>query len=121
MEDACYFLRKHILEPVTTVDNNICQSTMRIMDSFFSDYVETEIKLVTSDNIDELEAMLSELFIYAFIWSLGVTGDSASRKKMNVYIREKITELEIDFPEEASVFDWCFDIKSATWMKWTET
>ena len=30
-------------------------------------------------------------------------------------------EAEIEFPEEGTVFDWCFDIKKVQWIKWIET
>ncbi len=29
--------------------------------------------------------------------------------------------MELDFPEEGSVFDWCFDNKKVQWVKWIET
>jgi len=28
---------------------------------------------------------------------------------MNLFIKDKIKEAEIEFPEEATVYDWCFD------------
>ena len=38
MDDACYYLRKNCIEPVTTVNNNLCQSSFRILDSYFTKY-----------------------------------------------------------------------------------
>jgi dynein heavy chain len=55
LEDACYFLRKNLPEPVKTVDNNVAQSLMRILDCYFAPYVETEIKKVTKEEIAALE------------------------------------------------------------------
>ena len=40
---------------------------------------------------------------------------------MNLFIRDKIKEVEIEFPEEATIYDWCFDPKKASWLRWTET
>jgi hypothetical protein len=39
-------MRKNLPEPVKTVDNNIAQSVMRIIDCYLSPYVETEIKKI---------------------------------------------------------------------------
>ena len=35
LDDSCYYMRKNCIEPVTTVDNNLCQSSFRILDSYF--------------------------------------------------------------------------------------
>jgi dynein heavy chain len=37
------FLRKNCTEPVPTVDNNIVQSLMRILDCYFADYYDSEM------------------------------------------------------------------------------
>lgn len=42
-------LRLFLKEVVTTMDNNICQSLMRILDSFFVPYTETEIKKISPE------------------------------------------------------------------------
>jgi dynein heavy chain len=48
-------MRKNLYEPVFSVDNNIVQSLMRILDCYFADYIESEINKVTEDHIDDLE------------------------------------------------------------------
>jgi dynein heavy chain len=57
--DTCYFVRKFLPEPVKTVDNNIAMSSMRIMDCYFVNYIETEIKRISKDDIINLESMIS--------------------------------------------------------------
>lgn len=37
------------------MDNNICQSLMRILDSFFVPYTETELKKISPEEIAVLE------------------------------------------------------------------
>jgi dynein heavy chain len=48
-------MRKNCQELVVTVDNNIAQSSMRLIDTFMANYVETEIKKITPDQITGLE------------------------------------------------------------------
>jgi hypothetical protein len=45
-------------ETVTTMDNNVCQSLMRIVDSFFIDYTETEIKKIAPEEMAHLEEVI---------------------------------------------------------------
>jgi dynein heavy chain len=52
LEPGCYFLRHDLVEPVETVDNNLVQSLFRLLDCFFADYVETEIKKVSAEKVE---------------------------------------------------------------------
>lgn len=52
-------MRKTLIEPVQTVDNNITQSLMRIIDCFFANYIESELKKVTKDEITNLETQIT--------------------------------------------------------------
>lgn len=49
LEDICYFTRKFCAEIVKTVNNNIAQSSMRLLDCYLAPYYETEIKKVTPE------------------------------------------------------------------------
>ena len=49
LDDACYFMRKNCSELVVSVDNNIAQSSMRLIDTFMVHYIESEIKKITAD------------------------------------------------------------------------
>jgi dynein heavy chain len=51
-------MRKNVIEPVVTVDNNLVQSLMRILDCYFVAYIESEILKVTGEMIEELEECL---------------------------------------------------------------
>mmetsp|Transcript_9667 Transcript_9667/g.9378 ORF Transcript_9667/g.9378 Transcript_9667/m.9378 type:complete len:296 (+) Transcript_9667:1687-2574(+) len=93
--DVTYFARKNLVEPVGTVDNNLTQSSMRILDCYFSPYVENEIKRISKDEIAKLETMIPELFVFSFIWSIGTTTNLEGRMKFDKYFREKIKDLGI--------------------------
>lgn len=120
LDDTCYYLRKNCIEPVVTVNNNLCQSSFRILDSYFMKYVDTEIKPVDPAEIDDLDTMINELSAYALIWSIGCTTNNDGRKRMDAFLRNKFKENEINFPQEETVYDWCFIPKSKEWKKWLE-
>jgi len=63
---------------------------MRIMECFFAQYVETEIKKVTKDEINNLESMITQIFMFALIWSIGTTTTLDGRIKFNAWIRNKM-------------------------------
>ena len=90
LEDGCYFLRKNLPEPVKTVDNNIAQSIFRIIDCYFSPYVENEIKKINKEEIMNLDSMINQLFFFSFVWSVGVTTTLDGRIKFDKWIRESI-------------------------------
>lgn len=86
LEDICYFVRRNVKEPVKTVDNNLAQSSMRILDCYFSAYVESEVKRVSKDDITNLETFIPQLFFFSIAWSVGTTGDPAGRAKVGAEI-----------------------------------
>ncbi len=48
-------MRRNCSEPVPTVNNNIAQSLMRILDCYFADYFDTEIRKVAPEEVEDLE------------------------------------------------------------------
>jgi dynein heavy chain len=114
--DACYYVRKNLFEPVKTVDNNLASSLMRIIDCYFSNYVETEIKRVTKDQIAELESMINHIFLFATIWSIGITGTIDGRIAFDKWIRERIPSFGVDnFPEEGMIYDYKLNPENKEW------
>src|SRR3569833_316426 len=81
LNESCNFLRKNLPEPVKTVDNNLTQSLMRILDCYFVNYIETEIKRITKDEIQNLESMIPQLFLFSLFWSIGTTTTLEGRLK----------------------------------------
>lgn len=49
------YLRRNGRETIVTKDNNLVQSCQRILDAYFSEYIESEIKKVTDEEITALE------------------------------------------------------------------
>lgn len=121
LDDACYYMRKNCSEPVTTVNNNLCQSSFRILDSYFKDYYETEVKKIDEEQLDALEAMIGELAAYALSWSIACTSNMEGRKRMSIYMKTKFNDAKLNFPEDKTIFDWCYDIKAKEWKPWLET
>lgn len=63
MEDCLYFVRKKTSEGEASIKNNLIQSCMRILDCFFSKYIQTEANPVTKEICAEVMPALEYLFI----------------------------------------------------------
>lgn len=88
---------------------------MRILECFFASYVETEIKKVTKEEIANLENMITQLFVFAIIWSIACTVTLEGRMKFNTWFRDKLKELSIDFPEDKLIYDYKFNTETKEW------
>lgn len=117
------FVRKQLVEPVTSMDNNLCQSICRLMDCFLAFYKDTEIKVVSNEEVADLSGMIENIFIYSIIWSLGCTTNNEGRKKFDKQLRDIIShrDLLIPFPKEGTVYDWQFNSEEKVYKLWTET
>lgn len=95
---------------------------MRILDCFFADYWDNELKKVTPEEVEEVELICEPLFIFSLIWSIGCTGTLEGREKFDRKLREIMgQDHKYAFPQEGLVYDYCFDKESKEWKVWTET
>ncbi len=94
---------------------------MRILECFFASYVESESKKVSKEEISNLESMITQLFIFALIWSIGTTTTLEGRIKFDLFIREKIKALDIEFPEDKMIYDYKFSTETKEWIYWMNT
>jgi dynein heavy chain len=114
------YMRKHVIEPVVTVDNNLVQSLTRILDCYFCEYIETEIRKVTPEMIEELEECLEHYFCFALIWSVCVTTTADGREKLNTKFRSMMNE-KVKFPKEGTIYDYRWDMVKKEWVDWIST
>jgi dynein heavy chain len=121
MADGCYFLRRNLHEIVRTVDNNITQSCMRLMDCYLAKYHETEIKKINAEQIENLAAIIKPIFMFCFMWSVGGTTDLNGRKRFDAWIKERMAKHNVTFPEEKQCYDWHFNLEKAEWVSWFDT
>ena len=91
------------------------------MDSYLAEYIETEIKKVLPEKVEELYSMLPQLFIFSVVWSVGTTTTLAGREKFDIWLRKKLPIVNVDFPEEKLVYDYAFDRPNKRWISWYDT
>jgi dynein heavy chain len=122
LDNGIYFMRKNCIEPVQTVNNNIAQSLMRILDCYFADYFDTEVKKVAPEEIEEMEQIIEAYFVFAFIWSIGCTTNLEGRDRFSNKVRELMgKDHKYKFPVDGLVYDYCFNKEKKEWTYWTNT
>lgn len=122
IEDTLWFLRRNVIETVTTMNNSLISSQMRLLMSFFRGYEETELKKVAEEDMSILDKALESLFIFTLIWSVGCTGDYDGRVRFDEFIRDKVAETSpsVELPEAGLLYEYEFDIPSMAFIKWSE-
>ena len=98
LNESLRFMRKNCNEPVPTVNNNLLCSLMRLLDCYFADYVETEIKKISAEEVEDLESMCEALFVFCLVWSVGCTTDLDGREKFDRKVKELMGESKYAFP-----------------------
>ena len=97
------------------------QSLFRLLDCYLADYVETEIKKVSAERVEELLSMLPQLFTFALVWSIGTTTTLPGREKFDKWLRARLPKAGVDFPEAKLVYDYQFDRTTKAWVSWFDT
>lgn len=93
---------------------------MRILDCFFVDYIETEVKKVTQEEVEDFELSLEPLFIFALTWSIGATTNLEGRDKFNQKLKLLLSD-KVNFPNDKQIYDCMWDKTKKEWMVWTDT
>jgi len=122
LEDGIEYVKKNCRETVSTMPNAVAQSLMKLMDCYVVLYRETEYKKIPTEDLDNFESSIESLFFFCLIWSVGSTVDLDGRRRFNIYLRETMTKNNAVtvFPEEASIYDYNFNLKTKVFELWSE-
>ena len=115
------FLRRFLTEIALTIDNNLTESLMRLLDCFFAPFVEQDgVDPPTKEEIEQLDVAIESLFLFSLVWSVGVTTVSTGRIKFDAYLKQTMTmnSVKIPFPKAGLVYDYKFDIATSKWQTW---
>lgn len=77
------FVRRNCRETIPSINQNLIQSFFRNLDCYFFSYIDTEILIITPEDIQRLEEIFANLFVFCLVWSVGATTDWDGRAKFN--------------------------------------
>eukprot|EP00930_Biecheleria_cincta_P014239 TRINITY_DN1233_c0_g1_i1.p1 TRINITY_DN1233_c0_g1~~TRINITY_DN1233_c0_g1_i1.p1 ORF type:complete len:4262 (-),score=887.85 TRINITY_DN1233_c0_g1_i1:333-13118(-) len=88
VDPSIIFIKKNTKKCCEAVDNSLLQNLFKMMDCYFVKYRPDEIKLPATfkDAINELSQMISPLYYFCTIWSIGATADASSRPGFSKYL-----------------------------------
>jgi dynein heavy chain len=114
------FMRKNVKEVVTTANNNLVQSFLRILDCYLVGFTDTETKKFTSEDLEVLEQSLESLFYFALVWSFGATGDYDSREKFNLCLTDLalMRHKDLVLPVDNNWYESFYDVPTRTFQLW---
>jgi dynein heavy chain len=121
LEPSLTFLRRFLDEIALTIDNNLTQSLMRIMDCFLNSYQPKEgVPPPAAEEIERLHVAIEPYFLFSLVWSVGVTTNAAGRTAFDGFIRDTMAEhgCEKLFPSAGLVYDYKFHAESSKWVTW---
>ncbi|XP_054451580.1 dynein axonemal heavy chain 1 [Pteronotus mesoamericanus] len=139
LDESITFVRSSVKEVITSTNGNLTMSLLKLLDCFFKPFLPKEgLKKIPPEKLSRIPELIEPWFIFSLIWSVGATGDSASRINFSHWlkIRMKIENLTLHFPEEGLVFDYRLDDagisntndedeeeegKQVTWVKWMDS
>jgi dynein heavy chain len=123
LQPCITFLRTYMKELVPTVDNNLAESLMRILDCYLEPYYPVEGRAPPTDvMIADLITCIEPLFIFALIWSVGATTNEDGRHKFDAFLRQELftNKFQATFPKTGMVYDYLFLMDTKKWVRWME-
>lgn len=123
------FMRSFLIELVPTMDNNLAQSLMNILDCTLEFYRE-KVADGTGELLSASEAPdahfqddIEPLFIFALIWSIGASTNDAGRVQFDNFLRSELiaNNFKPPLPTTGLVYDYCYQLSSHKWVPWMST
>lgn len=93
------------------------QSLFKNLDCYFSSYVDTELAVVSNEDIQKLEEMFNNLFVFCVVWSIGATTDIEGRKRFNEQLKILVSKKGIQLLP--NFYDYYFNEKQKEYLYWT--
>jgi dynein heavy chain len=124
LEAGLTFMRRFTKESAVTVNCNIAQSLMRIIDTFVLKLnVPEGFEPPKPEVIKSVADNMTSIFLFALVWSVGATTDEIGRSKFSNFVRSECSNngVAIPFPTAGLVYDYCIDLTTGKWVEWLTT
>ena len=113
------FMHAHYEKVAPTVDNNLAESIMNILDSYVEAYQPAEGKPPPTDlMIADLITCIDAVFMFALVWSVGAITHEGERGMYDIYLRTLMfaNNFPFPFPKNATVYDFHFLLDAKEWV-----
>lgn len=109
------FVRENCKEIVESVNVNLVQSCLNMIQAFMNEETLERLKKSTINP----EKTVTSFVVFSLIWSLGANIHDSSRKKFSDHFKSEIIPILPEFPDTGEVYDYGFDSmnKFAPWSE----
>ncbi|XP_058497468.1 dynein axonemal heavy chain 1 [Solea solea] len=142
LQDSITFVHTSVKEVITSLDSNLACSLLKLMDCFFNPFdIKQDQRPPPQKKLERVKELIEPWFIFSLVWSVGATGDAASRQRFSTWLRNKMAEekIQLSLPDEGLVYDYRLDdagistlededdedeerqVQWVTWMKYTNS
>uniref|UniRef100_A0A0G4I0U0 Uncharacterized protein n=1 Tax=Chromera velia CCMP2878 TaxID=1169474 RepID=A0A0G4I0U0_9ALVE len=132
VDKGLQFLRQNVNEPLPSVDNALVHSLCKLFVAVFNKNgsapngclsadagAETNRAVdVSAESAAHVDALVTHVFQFSFIWSLGGTGDTVTREKFARFAEGQFDSLSV--PKGGGILDGFVDMKQGKWRHWDE-
>jgi dynein heavy chain len=119
------FLRRNLVEPLPTTNNGLVEAFFRMMDVYFSEYIERDdgSEKKAQEDINAFCSKIDSIFMFCLFWSMCCTINSASRKRFDMFVRAEIQShgMKVNLPTTGSFYDYKYVIETDEWLRWNDT
>ena len=123
LQPCIQFLRTNLKELAPTVDNNLCESLMRILDCFMEPFQPVEGRDKPSDlMVSDFTTCVDAHFVYALVWSVCITTNEVGRKMFDAFVRNECSanNTQYQFPKAGMIYDYLFSVEHKKWVRWMD-
>lgn len=113
-EVALKHIRKNCKEVIASVDANLVQSCLRLIDAFLG-----ELDFKKKDGIPNPKRAMGTYLCFAVVWSIGANLHDDSRQSFNVMIKMQLKKL-IDHLPEMDVYELGINKELHDFQPWKE-
>ncbi|ERE91881.1 dynein heavy chain 1, axonemal-like protein [Cricetulus griseus] len=96
LESSISFIRITVKEVIASTNSNLTMSLLKLLDCFFRPFLPREgLKKIPSERLSHISELIEPWFIFSLVWSIGATGDYASRITFSQWLRMKMTSEQV--------------------------
>ena len=114
IRDLMPFIREECTEMVPSVDINLVNSCLNLINSMIKE------ELISSRMPEDAEKLVNIYLAFCISWSLGANIHDNSRAKFERKFKFCVETLDVHYPDEGSIYDYCIDddvCQFVTWLK----
>ncbi|NXU12627.1 DYH1 protein, partial [Pardalotus punctatus] len=109
LKEALDLLRSSVKEIIASTDSNLTRSLLVLLECLYQPFIPIKgIKTIPQEKVARMGELIEPWFIFALVWSVGATGDSAGREAFSSWLRKKMARegIQLRFPEKGLVYDY---------------